>query len=525
VNLYGARYENTADPSGMTETTARGASDISDSTTQRLTPPPLSGGIMVTRTLSKENHSTSDTPKSPIIPEIFLFGGRTKDGKYHPLDQVYKFCIGSTGEKPYPSSMKGTPVTPPDDASCDSFDPDENPLSLSPVSGYYGRWLFKNPQSTDYLASIGTASAALGYYMGAGTYDSSHDLIVMYGGLTPTAITNTAITDSSTRTVDDDGAILEYTPPSALGAGSGSGAPFHGSWNLIRSCAETPEVPIGRYGHTLAYDSLNQSLVLIGGYDQSGTLLVQTQTALDGSTYEIPEIWTATRIDTALTVGIPSKNIPPISGPPTSIIPCYFWSKVTLFGNDITNSAQYPPFGGLAHASGIYVPSSGYNTGYYTTLDNACTDAGPIGSPDPAISRLLAGGAYIDIDRSQMESGENIVLNLTFLPLGDTNSAPDQTRFTSDQSALFKIHLIKVGESADTIRSRPQPRYRTYAATDQYPQVVQNLSIISPPTGQVRQEQVFIPLSMDATIDRIRIERYSGNAILIDASVFRLGKK
>ena len=41
--------------------------------------------------------------------------------------------------------------------------------------------------------------------------------------------------------------------------------------------------------------------------------------------------------------------------------------------------------------------------------------------------------------------------------------------------------------------------------------------------GQIAQEQIFIPLSTDPNIDRIRIERYSGSGLLIDASLYRLG--
>ena len=45
-----------------------------------------------------------------------------------------------------------------------------------------------------------------------------------------------------------------------------------------------------------------------------------------------------------------------------------------------------------------------------------------------------------------------------------------------------------------------------------------------PPTsGGARQEQLLLPISIDPGIDRIRIERYSGSAILIDATIFRMG--
>jgi hypothetical protein len=325
------------------------------------------------------------------------------------------------------------------------------------------------------------------------------------------------VTDNTNRIAD--ASVLEYTPPSALVGGSGTTA-FHGSWQNIPSCLESPKVPIGRYGHTLAYNSLNQSLILVGGYDNNGNLLTQTQTYYDGRTYPIPEVWTGYRVDGTLSNGVPQISIPPITDGP---FPCYYWAPVTVFGNSIDIQGQAPPFTGIAHMTSTFIPSSGYNTGYYTTFDNSCIRSGPISSPDTSISRLLAGGAYFDIDRTQLGAKENLLLNLTFIPTGMNNIRPDQTPITGNEIAVFKIHLIRTGQTGDQIRQVIQPRYLTYAATDQYPEVAQDLAIITPPNGQVRQEQIYIPLSLDPGIDRIRIERYSGNAILIDATLMRLG--
>jgi len=418
-----------------------------------------------------------------------------------------------------------------DDATCDGYDPVNNPNSASPVHTYSGRWLKKTPTGTS-----GLDSSTLASYMGAGTYDSIHDLVILYGGLRPLRNFNTAsVTDATNITAalptlnSLNSSILEYTPPSAVQVPTAISTQYNGSWTVVPSCQETPVIPTSRYGHSLAFNSLNKSLIVVGGYDVNGSPLTQVQTYFDGRTYTIPEVWTAFRIDSSLPSGSAGQNIPPITLGP---FPCYYWSQVNVFGNSIDIALQAPPltgFGtpptaGIGNAASVFIPSTGYNTGFYSTFDNACINTGPISSTDPDVSKLLSGGAYIDIDRTQLGTNENLILNLTFLPLGPSNVGPNFNPLKINESAYFRIHLIKAGESGDLIRQRPQPRDRIYAATDAYPQIAQNIAEFSAPTGQIREEQIFIPLTTNPSADRIRIERYSGNAILINAGIFRLGQ-
>jgi hypothetical protein len=518
VKLYGERFENAVTAATtaplLSETEARAASNISDTTTQMMSPPPTSGGIMVTRTLSRKNHLTTDTPTQLAIPEVYFFGGRKKDGYYNLLSSVFKFCAGSTGEKPATTSFKGTamPVTSVDDASCDAYDAGNNPNSLSPVSSFVGRWLPKVPTGTGAAVPAQRAS-----FMGAGTYDAAHDLIILFGGLFPGAAPYSTTSVLNTSNSATDSTIWEYTPPSS----SVSGTPtFNGTWATVASCAESPETPTGRYGHSIGYDTAKNILIVAGGYDVNGNLLVQTETFSDNRTTTIPEIWSAYRVDDTLAGGLASQNIPPVT---TGPFPCYYWSRVTTFGNVDSVASRLPPTSGVAHAASAFVEASGYNTGYYTTNDPSCYNAGPIASSDTNISKLLVGGVYIDLDRKQLGVYENLLLNLTILPLGTTNVNSDLTQLSSDQSAIFKVHLIHTGQSGDDVRQVKQPRTLTYTASDLYPQLVPDVAVVAPPVGEIRQEQVYLPISIDPTIDRIRIERYSGNAILIDASVYRLG--
>ncbi|MEO7161385.1 MAG: hypothetical protein ABI041_00560, partial [Bdellovibrionia bacterium] len=170
-----------------------------------------------------------------------------------------------------------------------------------------------------------------------------------------------------------------------------------------------------------------------------------------------------------------------------------------------------------------YQATSGYNTGYYTTFDPACVQGGPILSTDPLVNSTLVGGAYFDIDRSQLGPNENLLLNLTFFPLDSSNTHLNKTAYSLQESPIIKIHLVKTGQSGDTIRSITQPRILSYGSTDQFPQAAEKIAIIGSPTGQIQEQQIFIPISIDPGIDRIHVQRHSGNIIFIDATLFRMG--
>ena len=534
--LYGEKYPAASIPA-LPEGQAR-AADSTGSAPYVYSPPPTAGGIMVVRSISKPTHVAADAATALVIPEIFFFGGRKKDGTFNLLNDVYKFCNGSTGEKPYPVSPTYantgfTTCAGANDATCDAYNVVTNPGSPSPTTAYLGKWLAKNvttaldPPVTAYSID----PSEYGSFLGAGTYDSIHDNIVLYGGLAPTVnFTTAAVTDTTSTSVNYCGevgtnsCILEYQPPSKVNYNNGGVLPTacgtstlptittdqtQGIWQKVPACiTASPSLPVGRTGHSISFDAFHQLLVVVGGYDGSGNPLLMPNGVS-------PQIWTAMRIDTALPDGNTALNIPPILS--TSTFPCYYWSEITEIANTAT-----APLTGLANSASIYIPSSGYNSGYYTTTQNACTKAGPIASTDPTISSTLVGGAYFDIDRTQLQPNENLILNVTILPLGTANEHPDQTYLTSAETANFRIHLISTGQTAAIIRQQPQPRDLVYSSTTEFPQIVQELTLLSNPSGVVHQEQILIPLSSSSLIDRIRIERYSGNAILIDAALYRM---
>jgi hypothetical protein len=178
----------------------------------------------------------------------------------------------------------------------------------------------------------------------------------------------------------------------------------------------------------------------------------------------------------------------------------------------------------------------GYGIGYYSMFDSnvtnpntdvtqsICYGQGPIsGGLD---SNLLSGGVYFDIDRTQLGANENLLLHITSIPLNYSNTPPSGiSSFGVIDNAQFNIHLIRTGLTQAALEQALQPRFLTYASTTTYPQIARKIAVLAPATGQIREEQVLIPLAEDGTIDRIRVEKYSGSAILVSASLYRLGAR
>lgn len=438
-------------------------------------PPAVAGATMVTRTLPRGSSVSGSTKVEALrIPEVFMIGGRLQDGTFNSFDRVWKFCMGTRGEDTVDYSC---------DADYDNTNSDHD-ADDNPGKEYKGRWIPKTIAATTDITPASIKAYGLG-----GVYDPLRDKIIVFGGLSA----STAITSTTSRTALNT--MYEYSPPSA--------AKPNGSWASVAACTSGSE-PSGRYGHTMGFDSLTGQVIVMGGYDINGALLTQTQITSSGDTYTIPDVWAAKKIAAG---------------------DCYKWEQKTTFGNDPDIVTQAPPGTGLAWATSTYLPPQGYNTGFYSMFDESCAEAGPIASGDASTSKLMAGGVYIDIDRSQLSDRENMILHLTYVPLGERNRKPSGVNYDTTEAALFKIHLQTTNLSADAIQAELQPRHLAYASDKVFPKTVETLSVLSPPTGSMRQDQILIPLSSDPNIDRIRIERYSGSAILIDATLYRLGAK
>jgi hypothetical protein len=489
-------------------------SSSSEPTIADLAPPALSGAVFVTRTYPRALRNAAGTVAPLKLPELFLIGGRSQDGKPQPLQDVWKLCVASPGER-IPIDPTGT-----DDASCDHYEDSTNEDSPAPLIEYTGRWIHK--LGTEPVGPLAPNAANQGAYLAAGAYDSQFDRIVIYGGINArdTGDSDFVGITSSSRTVNDE--IFEYTPPSKIN--TTDAAEYHGTWSKIPHCLDSNGValdtPTPRYGHSMSYDPIQKRLIVVGGFDENGSPLKQS-ISIDNpeTTYDAPEVWTGTRIVEAGTYKFNASNDPSESNP------CYAWRKITVFGNSTEITTALPPQTAIGHAASIYIPPTGYNTGYYSLFDDQCFNQGPFSGGDALISKQYAGGANIDLDRSALGERENLLLNLTYLPLGTKNQRPDGQLFSKEETAFFRIHLISTSESESKLLSALQPRHLWYTNDNQYPKVVHTLDVLASESGTPRTDQIVIPLGVDDSIDRIRIERVSGSAILIDAALFRLGPR
>ena len=124
--------------------------------------------------------------------------------------------------------------------------------------------------------------------------------------------------------------------------------------------------------------------------------------------------------------------------------------------------------------------------------------------------------------RDELCENEDVLLNLTTFLLGTENNQPSGGEFEKEQSAFIKVHLIsRNGFSAVDTQRTLQPRHITFFDQDSFPRVVDTLSVFQSTYGSIQTHQTWIPLSSDPSIDRIHVERYSGSAILVEASLFR----
>jgi hypothetical protein len=490
-----------------------------------LTPPPLSGAIQVVRTLSGPANDGASSKKL-AIPEVYLFGGRKKDGTFMRFSEVYKFCAGSSGEtlieKPESGNVNGECDANEyaaghcdQSTACDAYDPISNRFSPHPITDEaFGRWLQRKPGPYPVDGSSYMNPSVMGSFMGAGAYDSRRDRIVIAGGWNNP--THPSITQQAGAQILSDSTdhlyIYEYTPPkrplhrateAILILTAEEDAKLQGGWRAYPSCNLIGPAP--RYGHSMAYDAVHAQILIIGGFYGTDTPSWNVGDAIEhelSNGIRVPEVW---------------------KGKFNATSECYDWSKLTTFGNSTSNPNGQIPEHGLGFANAAFLPSTAYNSGYYTTQDLACVGAGPIQSEDPEVNKILAGGVYLDLNRDELGPNENVLLHLTYIALSPNQISGSGTPLTSNDVTHFKIHLVASGTNVNEMQAAQQPRHLYYSDTERYLKVVDSLAVLSPADGAVRSEQFLLPISSNSSIDRVRIERHTGSAILIEAKLIRMG--
>ena len=208
---------------------------------------------------------------------------------------------------------------------------------------------------------------------------------------------------------------------------------------------------------------------------------------------------------------------------------------------------HYPP--PTMAAAGVYATRAPgdydhYGDGFYTISDGSCAGQGPVMGSD-ATSKERVGAVYIDIDRSQFASTENLLINIKMMPFsppsydqsgieqndgtklpgyhfngtyGASTADDHDTATESDRALLRVLLMVNPINSIDALFTQLQPRFRSYQAPGTA-LVAQEFDLAASGTGQPTEKQIFVPLSLDSRINLIKIERVRGTVKLYDMTV------
>ncbi len=188
-----------------------------------------------------------------------------------------------------------------------------------------------------------------------------------------------------------------------------------------------------------------------------------------------------------------------------------------------------------------------YNTGFYRVRDDWCIGQGPIVHPDPESTKEGVGGVSIDIDRTQLGAKEDLLMLVTYHALNENSEAGNWpasravdgapsltpttpgtvagTDHTESDHTILKVNLIGTGETLAGLLGVRQPRVWAYTNAASYPVYLKEIATLEDPFGSLRTEQVYLPISQNAFIDRIRIDRVRGSYHLFQIDLYRLGNR
>ncbi len=176
-------------------------------------------------------------------------------------------------------------------------------------------------------------------------------------------------------------------------------------------------------------------------------------------------------------------------------------------------------------------PQFSYGDQYYTVTDSPCIGQGPILTGDSSVSKQLVGAIYVDIDRSEFGTSENLLINLRMLPFDTNTKLPgwfnsgtpftrndDRDQASGQDQAVIRVQLLNsFAKTAAEIESLPQPRFHNFIAGT--PILGEQFVYVSGGSGQITEKQVFVPLTSNESIDLIKIERVQGSVKFYELTV------
>jgi hypothetical protein len=286
-----------------------------------------------------------------------------------------------------------------------------------------------------------------------------------------------------------------------------------GTWIPLSPSTKPPP----RTGASFVFDRAHQKYYLQGGF---GCLDTQCSTPAQA----INDLWAYSP---------PNFNDPAQCNRTTGICTQFAqgtWTQIRA-NLDASNSEQPTQRKGAVIAYGV--PQFTHGDEYYTITDSACVGQGPVASADVSVNKELVGAIYIDVDRSVLAPNENLLINLRFLPFDQStklpgffdNNDPNVTVNDTDASSIQDQALIRVQmlnsplKEADQIQASIQPRFHEFLSGT--PIVGDTFLYVSGATGQVTEKQIHVPISLDSTVNLIKIERIQGSVKFYEMTVSR----
>ena len=173
-----------------------------------------------------------------------------------------------------------------------------------------------------------------------------------------------------------------------------------------------------------------------------------------------------------------------------------------------------------------------YQSQFYRVRDDWCSEQGPLKGPDPEQTKSYVGGVSIDLDRTYLGANEDLLMNITYHAYGTVSAAVPLTpsanwmgnQLTNDHTVL-EVDLIGTASALTTLMGVKQPRSNTYYSSPSYPIYIKKIATFDDPYGSLRTEQVYLPISQNPLVDRVRIERIRGSYHLMQIDIYRLGNR
>lgn len=168
-------------------------------------------------------------------------------------------------------------------------------------------------------------------------------------------------------------------------------------------------------------------------------------------------------------------------------------------------------------------PTPYFGSKFYRVRDDYCAGQGPVISANRDTTKTYVGGVNIDLDRTALGVAEDLLMNITYQSYNANAAWP--TVMGNQDETILEVNLVGTALGLDTLMNAKQPRPWNDYASASIPVYLKHVATLRDPTSSLRTEQVYLPVSGNSLIDRIRIERVRGSYHLYQIDLYRLGNR